>query len=104
MTRWRARSRPGPTAVRPAARSRSSRVNTPSPDQPDPMDPGRMDPGQMMEVARENLDAVHRDPVRLGKLASTLLDFARVEAGRMEANFEPADLAALTAGVAASFR
>ncbi|MEY2932791.1 MAG: hypothetical protein RL033_3540, partial [Pseudomonadota bacterium] len=33
-----------------------------------------------------------------------LLDFARIEAGRLHATFEPTDLAALTAGLAASFR
>ena len=86
---------PGSPAVQPAAPSRGSRVNIPSPDQPDPMDPDRRD---------LNLDVMHRNPPRLGKLASTLLDFARIEPGRMEASYEPADLAALTAGVAASFR
>ena len=45
-----------------------------------------MNLGQMRKVARENPDVMHRDPLRLGKLASTLLDFARIEAGRMEAS------------------
>ena len=61
-------------------------------------------PGAGDPATQENLDVMHRNPLRLGKLASTLLDFARIEAGRMEASYEPADLAALTAGVAASFR
>jgi PAS domain S-box-containing protein len=61
-------------------------------------------PGAGDPATQENLDVMHRNPLRLGKLASTLLDFARIEAGRMEASYEPVDLAALTAGVAASFR
>ena len=40
---------------------------------------------------------VHRNALRLLKLVNTLLDFSRIEAGRMQATFEPTDLAALTA-------
>ena len=35
---------------------------------------------------------------------NSLLDFARIEAGRVQANYEPTDLAALTADLASSFR
>jgi len=38
------------------------------------------------------------------KLVNSLLDFSRLEAGRVEAQFEPVDLALLTADVASTFR
>ena len=47
---------------------------------------------------------MHRNALRLGKLVNTVLDSARIEAGRTEASYEPVNLAAVTAGVAASFR
>ncbi|RKH23149.1 response regulator [Corallococcus sp. CA041A] len=50
------------------------------------------------------LETVHRNAVRLRKLVNTLLDFARIEAGRVRAAYEPTDLAALTAGLASAFR
>jgi signal transduction histidine kinase/CheY-like chemotaxis protein/anti-sigma regulatory factor (Ser/Thr protein kinase) len=59
------------------------------------------DPGAA--VARE-LDVIDRNAQRLSKLVNTLLDFSRLEAGRMQPRFEAADLAALTAELASSFR
>jgi len=53
---------------------------------------------------RELLDLVLRNGLRLQKLVNTLLDFSRIEAGRMRAVFEPTDLCALTADLAANFR
>ncbi|WP_341870417.1 ATP-binding protein, partial [Corallococcus praedator] len=50
------------------------------------------------------LDIVHRNGVRLRKLVNMLLDFARIEAGRVEAAYEPTDLSTLTAGLASAFR
>ncbi|RYZ38620.1 MAG: response regulator [Myxococcaceae bacterium] len=50
------------------------------------------------------LETVHRNAVRLRKLVNMLLDFARIEAGRMQAAYEPTDLATLTAGLASAFR
>ena len=38
------------------------------------------------------------------KLVNALLDFSRIEAGRVQADYEPADLAALTAELASVFR
>ncbi|NBD08535.1 ATP-binding protein [Corallococcus silvisoli] len=52
----------------------------------------------------ESLETVHRNAVRLRKLVNTLLDFARIEAGRVRAAYEPTDLASLTAGLASAFR
>ncbi len=53
---------------------------------------------------REELEAVHRNGLRLGKLVNTLLDFSRIEAGRMQAHYEPVDLAAVTGELASVFR
>src|SRR5690348_15955544 len=61
----------------------------------------RIDPADA--VAAAELDVIHRNGVRLGKLVNTLLDFSRIEAGRMQASFEPLDLAAFTAELASVF-
>jgi signal transduction histidine kinase len=53
---------------------------------------------------RPLLELVHRNGLRLQKLVNSLLDFSRIEAGRMQAVFEPLDLAAYTAELAANFR
>ncbi|MDR7275530.1 SpoIIE family protein phosphatase [Catenuloplanes atrovinosus] len=54
--------------------------------------------------ADANLEVIHRNALRLGKLVNTLLDFSRIEAGRMQARYEPVDLAATTAELASVFR
>jgi len=56
------------------------------------------------EQARHELDIIHRNGLRLTKLVNTLLDFSRIQAGRMRANFEPVDLSAVTAELASIFR
>jgi signal transduction histidine kinase len=52
----------------------------------------------------ELLELVHRNGLRLQKLVNALLDFSRIEAGRMRAAFEPTDLSRLTTELAANFR
>ena len=52
----------------------------------------------------ERLDIAHRNSLRLLKLVNTLLDFSRIEAGRIEAVYEPVDLPALTRELASVFR
>ncbi len=52
----------------------------------------------------EDLRTVYRNEVRLLRLVNALLDFSRIEAGRTQAVFEPADLSELTADLAGVFR
>ncbi|MBB2948421.1 PAS domain S-box-containing protein [Actinoplanes lutulentus] len=66
-----------------------------------PLDELRSRAGEDM---REDLDVMHRNALRLGKLVNALLDFSRLEAGRMQARYEPVDLAATTADLASVFR
>ncbi len=54
--------------------------------------------------ARHELDLIHRNGSRLAKLVNTLLDFSRLQAGRMQAHFEPVDLSAFTSELASVFR
>ena len=53
---------------------------------------------------RERLRLAHRNSLRLLKLVNSLLDFARIEAGRAQAVHEPVDLATFTAGLAGNFQ
>ena len=53
---------------------------------------------------RSQLETAHRNSLRLLKLVNTLLDFSRIEAGRVQAVYEPTNLAMLTADLAGMFR
>ena len=55
-------------------------------------------------LAPSELLLVHRNALRLLRLVNTLLDYARIEAGRAEAAFEETDLAALTREIASAFQ
>ena len=52
----------------------------------------------------EDLLAVYRNGQRLLRLVNALLDFSRIEAGRVQAQFQPTDLSTLTADLASAFR
>jgi PAS domain S-box-containing protein len=52
---------------------------------------------------RPRLEVILRNGQRLLKLVNTLLDFSRLESGRVEARFEPVDLAAYTRELANMF-
>jgi signal transduction histidine kinase len=60
--------------------------------------------GTLPAEARHELEWVHRNALRLLRLVNTLLDFSRLEAGRIDASFTPTDLAILTTDLASSFR
>jgi len=53
---------------------------------------------------RESLTVAHRNALRLLKLVNTLLDFSRIEAGRMQARYQPIDLVTFTSELASNFR
>src|SRR5512133_2109795 len=55
-------------------------------------------------ATKGQLEVVHRNSLRLLKLVNTLLDFSRIEAGRIQASYEPVDLAASTTELASVFR
>ncbi|MFC7527093.1 SpoIIE family protein phosphatase [Actinoplanes sp. GCM10030250] len=55
-------------------------------------------------AVRDRLRPVHRNGLRLLKLVNTVLDFSRLESGRMRAVYRPTDLAGITARLAGSFR
>ena len=50
------------------------------------------------------LEMLHRNALRLLKLVNGLLDFVRIEVGRMRATYEATDLSLLTAQLASVFR
>ncbi|HET8798068.1 MAG TPA: ATP-binding protein, partial [Thermoanaerobaculia bacterium] len=60
--------------------------------------------GAERSISGETLHLVHRNALRLLKLVNALLDFSRLEAGRVEAVYEPVDLGALTGDLASGFR
>jgi PAS domain S-box-containing protein len=54
--------------------------------------------------AKGQLEIVKRNGLRLLRLVNSLLDFSRIEAGRVQARYEPTDLSGFTAELASSFR
>ena len=62
------------------------------------------------EIARRaprdagQLAMVQRNGLRLLRLVNTLLDFSRIEAGRVRASYRPTDLSSYTAELASNFR
>jgi PAS domain S-box-containing protein len=64
----------------------------------------RTAPGSLPDDAAAGLAIAHRNSLRLLRLVNTLLDFSRIEAGRIDASFEPTDLATLTIELASMFR
>jgi PAS domain S-box-containing protein len=53
---------------------------------------------------QEQLATARRNALRLLKLVNSLLDFSRIEAGRVQALYRPADLSQITAELASMFR
>jgi signal transduction histidine kinase len=50
-----------------------------------------------------HLVSAHRNALRLLKLVNSLLEFSRLEAGRVQASYQPTDLAAMTREMASAF-
>jgi signal transduction histidine kinase len=63
-------------------------------------DQGRRPPAER----RELLMVAHRNALRLLRLVNTLLDFSRIEAGRVQASYAPTDLGAYSTELASGFR
>ncbi|HEY6350077.1 MAG TPA: ATP-binding protein [Candidatus Angelobacter sp.] len=59
---------------------------------------------QVLPENRQLVDVAYRNGARLLKLVNTLLDFSRIEAGRVKALYKPTDLAAFTRELASVFR
>jgi signal transduction histidine kinase len=68
-----------------------------------PLEDALQEDGMRSEL-RERLEVAHRNSLRLLKLVNTLLEFSRFESGRVDASFEPTDLAVHTADLASIFR
>ncbi|MGN6107880.1 MAG: sensor histidine kinase, partial [Kofleriaceae bacterium] len=52
----------------------------------------------------EELEIVHHNARRLLRLVNALLDFSRIESGRIQASYQPTDIAAITTDLASGFR
>jgi len=59
---------------------------------------------QASRTVHDQVERVHRNAIRLLKLVNSLLDFARLESGRMEARFAPVDFSKLVANLSSAFR
>ena len=57
----------------------------------------------ILPAHRERIAIAHRNALRLLKLVNTLLDFSRLEAGRIQATYEATDLSTYTAELASNF-
>jgi PAS domain S-box-containing protein len=59
---------------------------------------------ELSPAAKGQLEVVHRNGLRLLRLVNTLLDFSRIEAGRVRAVYLPTDLSTFTGELASVFR
>jgi len=69
-----------------------------------PLEEALAAPAEALPQRRGDLALVHRNGLRLLRLVNTLLDFSRIEAGRVQASYEPVELAGFTAELASVFR
>jgi PAS domain S-box-containing protein len=68
-----------------------------------PLEDALAEPGLPL-AQLERITVAHRNGLRLLRLVNGLLDFSRIEAGRVEASYRPTDLAAYTTELASTFR
>ena len=69
-----------------------------------PMADALADPVPELGIQRDRIELANRSALRLLRLVNTLLDFARLEAGRSTASFIPLDLGLLAVESASVFR
>jgi signal transduction histidine kinase len=69
-----------------------------------PLEDAIADSEGMSDANRERIHLAHRNSLRQLKLVNTLLDFSRIEAGRIQASYEPTDMCAFTIELASLFR
>ncbi|HJV86071.1 MAG TPA: EAL domain-containing protein [Noviherbaspirillum sp.] len=60
--------------------------------------------GKLNEQERQDLSLAYRNAQRLHKLVNAVLEFTRIEAGRLDAAYEPTDVASFTSELAGVFR
>ncbi len=60
--------------------------------------------GELSPAAKGQLEVVNRNGLRLLRLVNALLDFSRIEAGRVRASYQATDLTTLTCDLAGVFR
>ncbi|SFK70800.1 ATP-binding protein [Caulobacter sp. UNC279MFTsu5.1] len=69
-----------------------------------PLEDHLRETGDTIRMPQADAAMIHRNASRLLRLVNGLLDFSRIEVGRLEPAFELADLATLTADLASVFR
>jgi PAS domain S-box-containing protein len=69
-----------------------------------PLDELRARGTDPVTVSLGELELVHRNAIRLLKLVNTLLEFSRIEAGRVKASYQPVKLGEATEKIASVFR
>jgi PAS domain S-box-containing protein len=69
-----------------------------------PIEDALSEAGSLPAPQRDRLSVAHRNALRLLRLVNSLLDFSRIEAGRVKANFRRTDIRALTTDLASNFR
>ena len=69
-----------------------------------PLEEALKDSTELSSAQLNRIETAHRNSLRLLKLVNSLLDFSRIESGRVKASYVPTDLAELTAELASNFR
>ena len=62
------------------------------------------DAADFSPAALQGLQSTHRNAMRLLRLVNTLLDFSRIEAGRIQAQYYPVEIGGFTRDLASAFR
>jgi PAS domain S-box-containing protein len=60
--------------------------------------------GELTVHNRRTIETTHRNSLRLLRLVNALLDFSRIESGRIHASYQRTDIAAFTYDLASNFR